>query len=223
MNLDRATVATSLSEAVAKAFADGDLPLAARLLEQEVDLRQSLDDRAGLANAIYNQGRVSSELQSHDQAEKYYLRALEILPIQADVHLHCAIRGSLGVVQDALGKFDLALENYEFVIDNPPDPSAWSARARVCDRVGRILLGQRKFSEAVSRFDSAIQLFELSNDLASARNSAVFAASAFEEAGNLCSAIGMLTRALNYSRLGGDSTFTRKITCKLESLRMELL
>ena len=145
-------------------YRQGDYESARRFHEGSLDLRRSIDDKAGVATSLNNLGLIAFELKDYDAAEAMFRECLELRNDLGDLLGTASPLNNLALVADARGDFESARQAYRDSLALRRRFSDVWGIGIVLDNLGQLEQKQGNFERAAGLHFEALTLWQEMGD-----------------------------------------------------------
>jgi tetratricopeptide (TPR) repeat protein len=142
----------------------GRLDESRRSHEHAIALRETTDDREGLAHSCNNLGILLLELDHPDQAEAFHRKAQTLFEDLDDLQGAGSAVGNLGMALQAVGKFDEAETAFEQALALNRKTESQRGLAITEAQLARLMLATGRLGEAESHASRCLELNEAADD-----------------------------------------------------------
>lgn len=128
--------------------------------EEALAVWNSIDNHSGEANTLYQMGFLYALLGQDDSAQKYFQQSLDIETEVRD----WTVFGNLGLLQQSLGQYDQAMENYETIYVLAESFSDTERESISLNNMGVALYQLGNLTDAQAKYNAALTLARQRND-----------------------------------------------------------
>jgi tetratricopeptide (TPR) repeat protein len=136
--------------------------------EEELSIREALDDRHSVGFTYHQLGVVAQEQRRFEEAEAHYRRALEIFEEFDDRHRAARTYHQLGMVAQGQRQFEGAEAHYKKSLEIKLAFDDRHSAASTYHQLGIVAEEQRRFEEAEAHYRNALEIYEEFDDRHSA-------------------------------------------------------
>jgi tetratricopeptide (TPR) repeat protein len=131
--------------------------------DKALRIARDMDDDLGLYNALEASGRYRYTLGRYDEAEALYQEAMKIAGRQETPVYTARLLNNLGVVYEATGRRELAVEKFNYALtlfENLKGIDALEGRGSVCNNLAAIREDQGRYQEAWNLLANSLTCYQ---------------------------------------------------------------
>lgn len=180
-------------------FRSGKLEKAFQYHTKALEIRETLNDKEGIAFSRQNLGNVLSDMNKKQEAETSYLKALQLFNELNNLKQKSITLNNLGILKYESQQFDAAKNYFSQSLAIGEKLSDYELQAFCYNNIGAIYDSQKNYTEALAYYEDALELRELMGNEIDIVDSYNNIASVAFSLNNLPKAKGLLYKAKQIS------------------------
>lgn len=168
--------------------------------QEVLELQKFLGDEKGIGTTLANLGNLRADAGEWNRAQAYYLEALDLMTKTHDEPAQAVLFSDLGLLARETGHFEEAIQFYERSLELMRRLSNPGGVADAWRMIGRTLLIQKRYDEAIACCQTSQSVAERLRDELRAGGARYVLAQCYEETGRLQDAVDLLEQVVRMDR-----------------------